>query len=353
MATRWWLVTRKHPPSVGGMERLSWEVTQRLGAVRPLEVIANVRQRLLPWFVLTAATRLAAACVRRRVGLLHLGDPVLAPLAIVARAFGVPTIVTLHGLDIVHPHPLYRAWRAMFLRRFDAYVCISESARVAAVDAGLPPERLHVIGIGVDVRPPPSNDAVRDAATLLFIGRLVRRKGLAWFVGDVLPSVARRYPDVKLVILGDGPERDTVVEAARGGGVERALLWPPRDEAHKAAWLARASVCVMPNVRVAGDMEGFGIVALEAAAAGCPLLASDLEGLKDAVADGESGALVPPGDAAAWIGRVDDVLARPREAQRMSRDARAFVAAGRSWDRVIDAYCALFDAVAARRAPAP
>ena len=112
------------------MERLSAEVTTRLSARRPVDVIA-MRAPAIGWpgFMLASAARVLAGCVRGRVSLLHLGDPLLAPVATVARAFRVPTAVTIHGLDVAWRNPLYRAYRAVFLRRFDAYVCISVARR--------------------------------------------------------------------------------------------------------------------------------------------------------------------------------------------------------------------------------
>lgn len=332
------------------MERLSYELTTRLSHRRRVRVIAmRPRAWLLPLFIAVAAVRLLIGCARRDVDFVHLGDPVLAPLAVVARAFRIPVAVTLHGLDIVYAAPMYRLWRAMFLRLFDAYVCISIAARDAAIAAGLPPERLHVIGIGVDAPVAPAS-SVRDADRLLFVGRLVRRKGVAWFVREVLPTLAAARPGLRLVVLGDGPERGAIVAAAWAAGVGDRLSWPAaRDDDAKAAWYARAALCVLPNIAVPGDMEGFGIVALEAAAAGCPVVAADLEGLRDALAGGRAGTLLPSADASAWIRtigtRLDDGVASQHAAAR----ARDYVMQCCGWDAIVDAYERLFLATCADR----
>lgn len=345
---RWWFITRKYPPAVGGMERLSFEVTTRIAKRRPTTIVAlRAPQWTLPAFLLVAAARLTWGCVLRQVGLVHLGDPVLAPLAFVARAFGIPTVVTLHGLDVVHRSRAYALWRSMFLRGFARYVCISGATRQVARDAGLPAERLAVIGIGID----PGSDVTpresRDANMLLFVGRLVRRKGVAWFVAEVLPTLATRHRDLHLAIIGDGPERPAVIASARSGGVAERLVWPePRSNAAKAAWMARASLCVVPNVAMPGDIEGFGIVALEAAAAGCPVLAADVDGLPDAVAHGKAGTLLPSGDAKAWIDAIQARIADPAANERIGDDARRYVLASCGWEGVIDAYERLFASLA-------
>jgi len=344
---RWWFVTRKHPPAIGGMERLSHEVTTRLSALHPGAVVALRGQSSLPIFIVRTALRLLHACARRDVALVHLGDPVLAPLALVPRAFGVPVVVTLHGLDVVHASPAYRVWRKTFLRGFDAYVCISDATRAAAASAGLPPERLHVIGIGIDP-PTHADDKIREEDLLLFVGRLVPRKGLAWFVRDVFPALAATRPALRLAIVGDGPQRAAVEACARAAGLERRLVWSARDDAEKGRWLARATLCIVPNVRLPGDMEGFGIVALEAAAAGCPVVAADLEGLRDALAGGRAGTLLPPQDAGAWIRALGEQLDDRAGRMRRVESARAYVIRHCGWSGVIAAYERLFADVSAR-----
>jgi phosphatidylinositol alpha-1,6-mannosyltransferase len=350
VAPCWWFVTRKYPPAVGGMERLLWELTTRLAKRRPVHVIANGSPSpRLAAFMAACACRLIRGCIGRRVSLLHVGDAVLAPLAIVARLFRVPTTITLHGLDIVHASWLYRAYRHCFLRGFDAYVCTTDTVRTAAIEAGIPEARIHVIGIGVDTGP--VRDAERDQDRLLFVGRLIPRKGVAWFVREVLPRVCAARPRLLLVIVGDGPERASIAAAAAAAGLSERLVWLGIvNEQVKAEELARATICVMPNVAIEGDMEGFGIVALEAAAAGCPLIASRLEGLCDSIVDGESGRLVKAGDAEAWTDALEKWLSDPAARVVAGNRAREHVTRLRNWIPIIDAYERLLRSVAGDRA---
>jgi len=294
----------------------------------------------------TSAVRIAVASAKDEVALLHIGDPVLAPLGIVARLFGLPTSVTLHGLDVIYAGVGYPLLRRLFLRRFDKYICISEATRRAAIEHGVPAERINVIGIGVDV-PAVANSVPRDMNCVLFVGRLVRRKGLEWFVRDVMPGLVSRFSRLKIVVLGDGPERSRIAIAAAMAGIEDRIVWlGSQSDDVKMHWMARAAVCVMPNIAVPNDMEGFGIVALEAAAAGCPVVASDIEGLQDAVSDGESGALVPPGDVRAWLAAIDALLADAVVNRRAGERAQAHVRAHRAWGPIIDAYDRVLSGVA-------
>jgi phosphatidylinositol alpha-1,6-mannosyltransferase len=333
------------------MERLSYELTTRISQRHPTVVVAmRPGAWMLPGFLVVAASRLLVACARGEVDLVHLSDGVLAPLALIPRAFRIPVSVTLHGLDVVCRAPLYRLWRAIFLGRLDSYVCNSSATRDVAARSGLPPARLHVIGIGVDA-PSTKPPLHRERECLLFVGRLVRRKGLAWFVRHVLPALASDRPALRLVVIGDGPERDAIHASAREAGVaDRLSLLASQSDAEKESWYARATLCVMPNIRVPGDMEGFGIVALEAAAARCAVVASDLEGLRDALAGGRVGTLVASEDAQAWIRALRERLDDDAGRERAAEDARRYVLRRCRWDDIVTAYERLFAAeVVARR----
>ncbi len=342
-----WLVTRKYPPRIGGMERFSWELTTRIAKRRPVRIIAlRAADFWLPFFLAKCTLSIIGGALTRKLVLLHLGDSVLAPLGSLAKRLGIPVCVTVHGRDATYANPFYKLWLRMFFRDLDAYVCVSDATRTAAIDAGAPAPRISVIGNGVTSVAP--SNSVREADLLLFVGRLVRRKGLEWFVRVVLPRIARCRDGVRLAIIGAGPERSAIQVAAAGAGVAERIEWLGAvPDTERIAWLRRASVCIAPNVRVADDIEGYGIVALEAAAAGCALIASDLEGLRDAIVDEEGGRLVPSEDADAWTAAVIDLLDNPVRAAALGARARAWAHAERDWETVCDGYEEIFVKIAA------
>ena len=346
-----WFVTRKYPPRRGGMELLSYEITTRMAQRRMVRIVAAKGGKWgLPWFMLSAAVRLFVGCSRGEVALVHLGDPVLAPLATIARFFGVPVAVTIHGLDITYdvwPYPLLRR---TFLRKVDACVFISRATRSAAAECDVGARRTETIGIGVDLSSIPTPKVDRADNLLLFVGRLVKRKGLAWFVGEVLPDLIRDHPKVRLAVIGEGPERKRIEAVASLAGVGDRLLWLGAvPDASKWQWLARATVCVMPNVPVDGDMEGYGIVALEAIACGCPLVAADLEGLRDAVDGFEGSILLPAGDAPGWRLALRALLDDSNARNQVVVDARRWIEAARDWTAIIDRYDRLFSELIAKQ----
>ncbi|MEP6657400.1 MAG: glycosyltransferase family 4 protein [Betaproteobacteria bacterium] len=346
-----WMITRKYPSSPGGMQRLSFELTTRLGARRAIRLVALRRGETLAMFLLKSAAVVLGGIMRGSIRVLHLGDPVLSPIGAMAKVCGVPVCVTVHGLDVTHRSPVYRAWLRIFFRDLDAYLCISNATGEAAIARGAPPSRVHVTGIGIEA-PPDLEPRSHETQLLLFVGRLVRRKGLAWFVGTVLPLLAPHHPALRLAIIGAGSERDAIERAAAKAMVADRLEWLGAvPEIEKWQWLARASICIMPNIPVDGDMEGYGITALEALAAGTPLVAADIEGLRDAVEPGVGAMLVPAQDARAWATALSGLLDSPEHAAMMGRCGREWARTHRRWDEVCDQYERVFDAVACRKSP--
>lgn len=351
-------ITRKYPPSVGGMEKLSYELTTRIGKLVKSKVIHWSGSRwLLPLFFLSSFAQAVPMVLRNEVALLHLGDPVLTPLGIVLRAVRwLPIMVTAHGLDVTYPHPLYQALVSFCLRQMDKVICISRYTRDECIRRGVSPNRCMVIPPGIDVSEYISflPNAEREAwlfaqgiprhglKVLLTCGRLVPRKGIAPFVSNVLPLLKDQRQDWVYLIVGEGPERRAIEMAIQANGLSQfvRLLGLLNDHDLKIAY-AVADVFVMPNIPVPGDPEGFGIVILEARASGVPVVASNLEGIRDAVGGTEEGTLVEPGDWKAfataiihWMNLSGKVAERRLRQQRVKEEF--------GWEHIISQYLHVF-----------
>lgn len=317
-------VTRKFPPSVGGMETLAHDVWRVLDERADARLIAHGgSNRALPLWLPGAVVRAAIGLLRHRYDRLITGDAVMfMVLRPVARLARVPAETLVMGLDLTWRRRAYQWALKRWLPRADRVVAISEATADVARSLRVPAERVKVVPLGVDV--PAVDRAARDAArrtlvdglgldaeqrVIVTLGRLVPRKGARWFVTSVLPRLAGRPV---MVIGGDGPERESIAAAAGAAGVaEQVVLLGRVDEARREELLTGADVFVQPNVRVPGDMEGFGLVTIEAALRGVPVVAADLEGLADAVDDGATGWLLPSGDAGEWVATLDRLLADP------------------------------------------
>ncbi|MCX7025036.1 MAG: glycosyltransferase family 4 protein [Spirochaetes bacterium] len=330
-------ITRKYPPIKGGMEKYSKELYEALSCKADVTLCANRRgNRVLPIFLATAAWRIIRD--GRHYDVIHLGDGLLSVLIPVIRAFTRAAVtITVHGLDVTYGHPLYRLAVVPRLRDADRVICISRNTRKLCIEKGIPDERITVIPNGIDLedvaarpaeRPVALPGAAKDAKILCTVGRLVRRKGHEWFIRNVLPKLDDSYV---YLMAGDGPERENLrLAIAETGSGGKVFLLGTVDEGTKE-WLLRVSrLFIMPNVPVRGDVEGFGLVLTEAASRGLMAIASELDGIPDAVIPGETGVLVPPGDADAFAAAIE---AASPDRRRVETAAAIF-----AWDRIADIY---------------
>lgn len=375
---RIFFVSRAFPPVLGGIENHNHQLSQWLAREVPVVLLANRHgKKALPLFALYALVVLLLRV--RRDDVVLLGDGVLAPCGwLVRRLRGVRVIGIVHGLDLTWTNRVYQTlWVGRFLPGLSGLIAVSQATREEAIARHIPAGLVQVVPNGVDVTglvaPPAAADGrsavgmsgtgtfaiapatpaaapANSAATglppsfqgktlLLTLGRMVRRKGVAWFVEQVMPALPTT---MVYVVAGDGPEYETVERLVAAQGLQdRVLLLGRVDEARKRALLAAADLFVQPNIVVSGDVEGFGIAVIEATACGTPVVASDLQGLRDAVLEGETGTRLPPGDAHAWI----DYLAawmpgRPPRAQVATATRQAF-----AWSAITARYLAAIRAV--------
>ncbi len=359
--TRHLLVTNDFPPKVGGIQSYLWELWRRLdpesfvvltAASHPdaasfdaAQLARGIHIERAPGRFLYFPTPAAQAMVRSVAtesgATLVVLDPVL-PLGLLGPSLGMPYGVVLHGAEAAIPAmaPGSRALLARVLRGASLVVCAGHypSAQATRALGASGPNRpqVHVeVPPGVDCgRFAPLEGTKRRAARLSLglpadgplvasVSRLVPRKGM-----DVLVDAARRllpsYPDLTVAIAGAGREAGRLAAQVRRSAAPVRLLGSVSEEA-KAALLGAADVFAMAcRNRWGGlEQEGFGIVFLEAAAAGTPQVAGDSGGAAEAVVDGKTGIVVrrpdDPGDVAAAIRRLlggDAVRARMGEAAR-------------------------------------
>ncbi len=363
-------ITRKFPPSIGGMQRFNQKLTENLAGKIPFRLIAWGRsQRLMPCFLVYAALKTLRLGMRGEVTAVYLSDGLMAPLGVVLKKLlGVPVAVNIHGRDIAFAFPGYLTVVPWALRRLDRVICVSRSLREICRGYGVPEKILEVIPNGVDVadfawtrEERPDRVLGRDFSgktVLVTVGRLVPKKGVDRFVRDILPAIVRAEPAVVYLVAGDGPLREEIVRTARAAGVEENLVMlgdlPMKGDLLKAAYCA-ADIFVMPNVRVSGDIEGFGIVAIEGGAAGLPVVASKLQGIREAVVEGENGDLLPWDDPGAFVDALLSLIRDPARRRRAGDRARAFVAERYGWDSIAGRYASVFrrlvDAGASTRRP--
>lgn len=335
------LVTRNLPPLVGGMERLNWHMAEELAKVSEVRVIgpagsaalapAGISVREAPlgplWRFLWRARSLARREAREwGADIVLAGSGLTAPIALAAaRATGAKACVYVHGLDVAIKHPAYRAIWLPAIRRAHRIVVNSGASAELCRGIGIEPTRIRIVHPGVSL---PTSQDLQDAASskfrdrhglcgrflLLSVGRLSTRKGLREFVTHALPRIVAVRPHTMLLIVGDTPVNALHAEAqtpasiraaAEAAGVADHLLFLGVIDDRELREIYRAAdVHVFPVRQIPYDPEGFGMVAIEAAAHGLATVAFATGGVIDAVAEGRSGRLVPPGNYEAFAEAV-------------------------------------------------
>lgn len=254
-----------------------------------------------------------------------------------------PVVITSHGGDlnagnvrIVKPgvedrcrEALERAAVLVSIGRFttENYLrVLGESAlqKVVSIPNGVNLAELGKVPVG-------TTDATPARGALLYLGRLHPRKGV-----DTLIHAVLGVAEARLVVVGDGPERDRLEALAAPAG-DRIRFLGRRLGDEKTRLLHDALLVAMPS----RTWEAFPVVVLEAAAAGKAVLASRVPGLEDLVHDRRTGRLLPPDDAAAWAMAIRETLKTPEQARRWGASARSLVA-DFDWDRVVLHYEAAY-----------
>jgi glycosyltransferase involved in cell wall biosynthesis len=273
----------------------------------------------------------------------------------------VPLVVTAHSLFGEHADDTIRELMAPNLRAADRVIAVSEHVADQAVDLGVQRNRVRVIRSGVDTERFRPRDRLRARERLnvaeatplvLFVGNLEPRKQVDVLVRAI--ARVRRHlslPPVELLVVGSGESAGIEDQTARlrqltaDLGLGDSVRFLGRvDESRLQDCYAAADVFAL-----ASSSEAQGIVALEAMACGLPVVSTAVGGLLATIADGETGFLVPPGDADSLAERLLELLTDARRRQAMGAAARGAVARNFAWPRAIDDTVAVYREVVACR----
>jgi glycosyltransferase involved in cell wall biosynthesis len=255
-------------------------------------------------------------------------------------------VVTLRGNDVrVVPYrdPAYKRWQVRLLRRAEAITAISEDLAAGAREVFNPPVPVEVIPNGLEPFWFQPATSIHSDRYVLFVGRLHPVKGV-----DVLlaawQNVSRRFQDVTLWLVGDGPERQNLEEMVCELGVQRSVrfLGAVLDMEQLKALYSGALALVLPS-----RSEGLGNVLLEAGASGTICVGSSVGGIPEVIVDGETGFLFPPGDVDALAQTMAHVLEMSEaERRQMGERARQRIREHFSLERVVEQYIELYQRIA-------
>ncbi len=346
--------------NVGGMQRVAQGLHAALARRADVDMTALLLEtsweatgRRMPGFMARLLAQIPVRVARTRPDVVLFSSMVTAGLSPALRPvvapFGARLAAIPVGRDVTLPVPIHQWWLRPVFRALDHVFPISEATAAECLARGATPAQTHVIPCGVDpalFTPPPDRRAARralleavgapeipdDALLLVSIGRHQERKGFHWFAEEVLPHLP---PDVYFLLGGEGPMTERIRTALAAPGLHgRARMLGKMSEETLGLLYRGGDLFVMPNIHVPGDIEGFGVVMLEAGLCGAPIVAADLEGISGVVAEGENGHLVPSGDVAAFTDTILRYRGQRAALAAFAVRASAHTAQQFSWDAV-------------------
>ncbi|QQS20527.1 MAG: glycosyltransferase family 4 protein [Candidatus Moraniibacteriota bacterium] len=353
MPLRILFLSRACPPVVGGIENQNAALSKWLGKKASVTTMGNpFGKKFLPIFLPFALLR--TLFTMHRFDVVLLGDGVLAIIGwCVKWCSPKRTVISIvHGLDITYPLFLYRSlWVRLFLPKLDRLIAVGNETIRAGVERSIPLSRFAFVPNGVDTNahyhPEYTardlegilGESTHGKRILLTSGRLAKRKGVAWFIRNVLPKLPE---NIIYIVAGDGPDRTNITSAITETRLfTRVKLLGYVSDRARDILMNRSDIFVQPNIRVAGDMEGFGLSVVEAASCAIPVVASRLEGLQDAISDQENGFLVEPEDPNAWREALTPLLEDESFRKACGERARTFVLRSFDWSVISERYITL------------
>jgi phosphatidyl-myo-inositol dimannoside synthase len=353
------LVTWNFPPKMGGMENLMFSLYDYLRRENRVVVIApfgptviehsEICRAPIPGFVFFCFYSLVKGlhiCLTRKPRVVMGGSLVVAPiLCMIKRFCSVRFFAYAHGLDVIYPSPLYQWLLRRCVPELTGVVCNSDNTR-QLMHQRFPEILLRVIPPGVDVDRYGSPTVPCIAGRyMLSVGRLTERKGLIPFIQNCFVKIAEELEDLKLVIVGSDPKdamahqagyKKRILACLREEGLEnRVMFMGSVPEETLISLYQHCEALVLPVIPVEGDVEGFGIVAIEAVAAGRPVVAFNEGGISDAVSHGETGFLVPAGDYETMTKALLSILHRKHSFPPLMRQS---VERKYGWRILVDQY---------------
>lgn len=364
-------VSHTHPPegaildNVGGMQRVSQQLLRELKRtpeVKVTEETINVAGEGLVvlrtlGFLVKQLAELPLKVKESHADIVLFSSMVTASLSyFIRKRVAVPMVTINHGRDITLPNPIYQRFVPRIFPKLDGVISVSQATRLECIKRGMEPDKGVSLPNGFDFHNLNSfpdkiesrkflqenfDVSIDNNFILLTVGRKVKRKGHEWFVREVLPKIKEK---VVYITIGDGPEFDNIEQAARESRFnERVHLLGHQPDSVLKKVYAAADLFVMPNIPVEGDMEGFGIVLLEANMARTPAVATNIEGIKDVITQGKNGYLIQPLNSDEFANQVNDLL--KIDLEQFSEQARTYVRDKFSWGKVAKQYISYLQTV--------
>jgi glycosyltransferase involved in cell wall biosynthesis len=251
-----------------------------------------------------------------------------------------PLIVSVHGSDIVLiRNPYFRPIGRHILKAIDTCTVNSTATRDLVLGVFRSNKEPQIIPMGVDLnvfkpfsRHTYGNNSEKSP-TILTVGRLDKNKGFNYLI-DAMPKLIHKFPKLKLIIVGDGPEKNNLLNQIKNLHLEQnvSLAGAVRNK-DLPKFYNQADLFVLPSLK-----EGLGVVLLEAMACGTPVIGSNVGGITDIIINGENGSFIKPRDADDIVEKVMLCLLDEKQLQKYSINGLITVTKKFSWSSVVEKF---------------
>ncbi len=357
-------ITRKYPPQIGGMEKYSKGLIDNINCKKRVIALKRSQWHLI-WFIPYSIIK--GFFISKDCDLIYFCDSFMALSGLFLKLLTKkPVFITAHGLDVTYSNPLYQHIIIRHLKYLDKVICVSNSTISECVKRGVPRNKCVFIPNGIDLKGGKFadkvlsvrsgeksrkvykkrlakflNKKVEDKDILVTVGRLVKRKGVAWFVKNVMPKLDE---SIVYMIIGSGSDMARIKYYIRKYKLqERVFVLGRLSDNDLGKVCLGSDVFVMPNIKIKGDMEGFGIVGIEAVNWGLPIVAAGLEGIKDAIKHRKNGVLVRPMHAEGFVKEINKFLNDDERKRLMAKQAFEYNLTYYDWNRVAGKYLTILN----------
>jgi len=376
-------VSHKYPPSTGGMEKQSFELINGMKKLVKVHAIVHEgKESSFRFFRLLNKRIHKIIKDNPGIQIIHFNDGLIAAFSLFfTKLAHLKRTVTLHGLDVVFPSFIYQKLIFPLFNRFDLIIAVSHATATACEVRRISKEKIAIINNGVDTGPliRMNRNEVdqlllqkyglnsKDKRLLVAMGRPVKRKGFSWFLKNVMPHL---HDDFILLLIGPVLKQSrslylfNALPAFTREKIELLLGFPSDERSiekqiknqigNRTIRLGKlpsvdiklilgvADAFIMPNIEVKGDMEGFGLVCLEASMCGVNVIASASGGITDAIIPDRNGILLPPGNADAWIEVLNKLIEDPHALKFDPDEIISFTQNHFSWEKMCAEYLTCF-----------